>query len=207
MENKPPERVVRARLNPHNRYPTVRTNASRGENARENVAELGGARIGDGPARETIATQTVVSHFSGSTPENGLSKLMTSPAPSASTDSSADGDADNRGETTGSPESNSDRTHGPGELAQREIRYRHSKNFVPLLRLLSSSLLVSTYSAGKLVVVGTSEAGLELSFLNFQKAMGVAVGGEWIAVGAGGQVWFLSNNASLPPPIVSRIRP
>lgn len=79
----------------------------------------------------------------------------------------------------------------------REIRYRHSENFVPLLRSLGSSLLVSTYSAGKLAVVGTSEAGLELNFLNFEKAMGVAIGNERIAVGAGGQIWYLSNNHSL----------
>jgi len=81
--------------------------------------------------------------------------------------------------------------------AQREVRYRHSVNFVPLLRSLGSSLLVSTYSAGKLAVIGTSETGLELNFLNFQNAMGVAIGPDRIAVGAGGQIWFLSNNASL----------
>lgn len=80
---------------------------------------------------------------------------------------------------------------------EREIRYRHSENFVPLLQSLGSSLLVSTYSAGKLAVVGTSEAGLELNFLNFEKAMGVAIGQDRIAIGAGGQIWFLSNNASL----------
>ncbi len=39
----------------------------------------------------------------------------------------------------------------------REVRYEHSRDFLPLLAQLHASLFVSTYQAGKLVVVGMHE--------------------------------------------------
>ena len=39
----------------------------------------------------------------------------------------------------------------------REVRYEHSLNLAPLLEHLRVALLVSTYQAGKLVVVGARE--------------------------------------------------
>jgi uncharacterized protein (TIGR03032 family) len=85
------------------------------------------------------------------------------------------------------------------KLRTREIRSRTSENFVPLLRSLKSSLLVSTYAAGKLVVVGVHDESLNLSFLNFEQCMGVAIGPKRLAVGTGQQIWFLENDRSLAP--------
>ena len=49
---------------------------------------------------------------------------------------------------------------------------------------LRRSLLVSTYQAGKLGVVGTDAGRLTLAFHNFERAMGVAVRPDRLAVGA-----------------------
>src|SRR5262245_66678727 len=80
--------------------------------------------------------------------------------------------------------------------AQREVRYEYSSNLAPLLSQLGASLVVSTYQAGKLVVVGVDPQGaLALSFHNFERAMGVAVRPDRLAVGTLTQIWFLRSAA------------
>jgi uncharacterized protein (TIGR03032 family) len=79
----------------------------------------------------------------------------------------------------------------PEETPKREIRYEHSLNLGPILNRFGFSLLVSTYQAGKLGVVGLDGDQIVFSFHNFEKPMGVAVGDGRIAVGATGQVWIL----------------
>lgn len=83
------------------------------------------------------------------------------------------------------------------DLGMREVKFRHSSNFVSLLRDTQCSLLISTYAAGKLAVVGTNASGLSLSFLNFDQCMGVALHPTKIAVGTRHQIWFLNNNSEL----------
>ncbi len=89
----------------------------------------------------------------------------------------------------------------PAEAAAgyREVRYEISREFLPILSGLRTSLLVSTYQAGKLAVVGCQAGQLALSFLNFEQCMGVAVRPERIAVGSRHQIWFLQNASDLPP--------
>ena len=84
----------------------------------------------------------------------------------------------------------------------KEIGFRHSRNFPSLLKQLQTSLLVSTYQAGKLAVVGAREGKLNLSFHNFDRPMGVATSWRWIAVGTGGQIWFLRS----APDIAQRLQ-
>lgn len=80
---------------------------------------------------------------------------------------------------------------------QREIRFEHSAQFVPILRHARCSLLVSTYAAGKVVSVGTGPEGLRLSFSNFQHAMGIAVGAKQLAIGGPNLVWLLRDAGKL----------
>jgi uncharacterized protein (TIGR03032 family) len=87
--------------------------------------------------------------------------------------------------------------------AYREVRYEHSRNFGAVLEQLGISLLVSTYQAGKLFVVGVRQGELALSFHNFEKAMGVAVKRDRIAVGTRNQIWSLRS----APDIAAQLKP
>src|SRR5947208_6288372 len=87
-----------------------------------------------------------------------------------------------------SPEVPAGRRAADADATYREVRYEHSRSFPAVLEHLGASLLVSTYQAGKLFVVGGRQGSLALSFHNFEQAMGVAVGRDRIAVGARNQV-------------------
>lgn len=93
----------------------------------------------------------------------------------------------------------------PPSAAQREVRYEHSRDLAGLLDRLHASLLVSTYQAGKLVVIGSHCQELALSFHNFDRPMGVAIDRQasTMAVAARNKVWLLRNArdiaAQLPP--------
>jgi uncharacterized protein (TIGR03032 family) len=87
--------------------------------------------------------------------------------------------------------------------AYREVRYEHSRNLPAVLEHLGVSLLVSTYQAGKLFVVGARQGELAQAFHNFEQAMGVAVTPDGIAVGTRNQVWTLR----AAPDIAPRLQP
>ena len=114
---------------------------------------------------------------------------------------------ENQSESESAPDSNLEL--GKHRPAVREINYRYSAKFLPILEHLGCSLLISTYAAGKVVSVGSTEGKLQLGFSNFQKAMGIAPEESWthgrgmIAVGGPNVVWFLKDAGSL----ASRIDP
>jgi len=83
----------------------------------------------------------------------------------------------------------------PGPI--REVKYEHGLNLAPLLEHLRVTLLVSTYQAGKLVVVGTRESKPEFSFHSFERAMGIAVGPDRLAVGARTLIWLLRSSPEI----------
>jgi uncharacterized protein (TIGR03032 family) len=82
------------------------------------------------------------------------------------------------------------------EPAARRIVHRHDAAFVRVLDELGISLLVSTYQAGKLAVVQARGEQLMVTYHNFERAMGIALSPEQIALGTVNQVWFL---VSSPP--------
>ena len=79
----------------------------------------------------------------------------------------------------------------------REIEFEHSAQFLPILNHLGSSLLVSTYAAGKVACVGGGPDGIRLRFSNFQQAMGMAVGRDRLAIGSSNSIWLLSDAEEL----------
>jgi uncharacterized protein (TIGR03032 family) len=79
----------------------------------------------------------------------------------------------------------------------REVRHEYTHSLPPLLNQLGVTLLVSTYQAGKVVAVGAARGELTLSYHNFERAMGLAVKPDGIAVGARAQVWFLRSAPDL----------
>jgi uncharacterized protein (TIGR03032 family) len=78
-----------------------------------------------------------------------------------------------------------------GAPPTREIRHEYTRSLPPLLSQLGVSLLVSTYQAGKVVAVGVAAGELTLSYHNFERAMGLAIRPDALAVAARAQVWFL----------------
>jgi hypothetical protein len=69
------------------------------------------------------------------------------------------------------------------------LRAVHTPNFPALLRQLGASLLVTTYQAGKLVMVRDEGDHLNTHFRGFAAPMGMAYSGDRLAVGTKIQVW------------------
>src|SRR5262245_40128367 len=85
----------------------------------------------------------------------------------------------------------------------REVRHEYTHSLPPLLSQLGISLLVSTYQAGKVVAVGVAAGELTLAYHNFERAMGMAVTPDGLAVAARAQVWFLH----AAPDLAARVEP
>ena len=79
----------------------------------------------------------------------------------------------------------------PEVAKRREVRFEYSQEFPLILQRLKVSLLVSTYQAGKLAVVGVHDGQVRFAFHNFERVMGVAASPRRIAVGARRQIYFL----------------
>jgi uncharacterized protein (TIGR03032 family) len=77
----------------------------------------------------------------------------------------------------------------------------HTPNFPQLLRQLGASLLVTTYQAGKLVMVRDEGDHLNTHYRSFQSPMGLALtdGGARLAIGTTLQVWEFRDVPSVAP--------
>ena len=76
------------------------------------------------------------------------------------------------------------------------LQSAHTPNFPGLLRQLGASLLVTTYQAGKLVMVREEGDHLNTHFRAFKAPMGLALtnGGIKLAIGTSNQVWDYRDN-------------
>ena len=81
----------------------------------------------------------------------------------------------------------------------------HTPNFPQLLRQLGSSLLVTIYQAGKLVMVRDEGDHLNTHYRTFKAPMGLALadGGARLAIGATLQVWEFRD----VPDVARRLEP
>src|SRR4051794_7161776 len=95
-------------------------------------------------------------------------------------------------------------TPGPPTKEDPPLRAVHTPNFPELLRQLGASLLVTTYQAGKLVLVRDEGDHLNAHFRGFPAPMGMALDGDRLAIGTKAQVWEFVNvpavAAKLEPP-------
>jgi hypothetical protein len=93
-------------------------------------------------------------------------------------------------------------SHKTEDLAP--LRAVHTPNFPSLLRQIGASLLVTTYQAGKLVMVRDEGDHLNTHFRGFQAPMGMALAGDRLALGTKIQVWEFVDvpavTAKLEPP-------
>jgi uncharacterized protein (TIGR03032 family) len=91
----------------------------------------------------------------------------------------------------------------PGEGGADEEGFTsvHTSNFPVMLKALGISLLVSTYQAGKLIVVRADGETLNTHFRNFMSPMGLAYEGATgrLAVGTRHEVWNFFNQEAVAP--------
>ncbi len=84
------------------------------------------------------------------------------------------------------------------------LRAVHTPNFPELLRSLGASLLVTTFQAGKLVIIREEGDHLNIHVRSFRVPMGLALQGDRLAIGTSVQVWEFVDvpgvTAKLEPP-------
>ena len=81
------------------------------------------------------------------------------------------------------------------------LRSIHTSNFPDILSQLGISLVVSTYQAGKLIVLRADGEHINTHFRIFPKPMGVAANKDKIAVGCSSQIWELHNIPAVAPKV------
>lgn len=80
------------------------------------------------------------------------------------------------------------------EPAPEPLRSFHTTTFPAILSQLNTSLLVTTYQAGKLVAVRGDGRVLNTHFRNFHKPMGLAIQGPRLAIGTRHEIWEYHTN-------------
>lgn len=88
-------------------------------------------------------------------------------------------------------------------VRQTAVRFEHSPDFPSILEYLGASLIITTYQAGQVIVVGVEQGKLQFSFHSFNQPMGVAIGREQIAIGTRREIQILR----AAPDIAKRISP
>ncbi len=83
------------------------------------------------------------------------------------------------------------------------MRSVHTTNFPHLLKQLGISLVVSTYQAGKVIILRADGDNINTHFRIFSKPMGIAANRERIAIGCASQIWELHNI----PAVASKLEP
>jgi uncharacterized protein (TIGR03032 family) len=79
------------------------------------------------------------------------------------------------------------------------LRSVHTTNFPQILAEAPASVLVTTYQAGKLVILRNDDGVLNTHFRNFAKPMGLAAAGGKLAVGASIDIWEFHNVPAVCP--------
>lgn len=84
------------------------------------------------------------------------------------------------------------------------LRSVHTGDFGNILKSLGCSLVVSTYQAGKLVILRTEEnGGMNTHFRSFEKPMGIALAGDRMAIGTARQITEFHN----VPAVAAKLEP
>lgn len=89
--------------------------------------------------------------------------------------------------------------NSPAADTPHPLRSVYTSNLPDLLSQLGISLIITTYQAGKVILVRKEGAGLNTHFVNYQKPMGLAANGGRMAIGSGNSIWFLHNMPAVAP--------
>ncbi len=74
---------------------------------------------------------------------------------------------------------------------------KHTTSMPSIMAQLGVSLVISTYQAGKVILVREDQGALNTHFVNFNKPMGIAVDGQRLTVGGRNTVWYYRNMEAL----------
>src|SRR4051794_9001500 len=91
----------------------------------------------------------------------------------------------------------------PTKVDPPPLRSVHSSNFSAILQELGISVLITTYQAGKLVMLRPDGDCLNTHFRGFSKPMGLAVDGDRLAIGTNVEIWEYHN----APAVAHRLEP
>ena len=92
----------------------------------------------------------------------------------------------------------------PQTPPQQPLRSKHTSNFPALLEQLGSSILVTTYQAGKLVLLRSDgSAAVNTHFRNFKRPMGLAADSTRLALGTAQELHQFRNMS----PVCRRLEP
>lgn len=87
----------------------------------------------------------------------------------------------------------------PGEGDGSIVQCGATESFVAWLQQINGSLIITTYQAGKVAMVGWRGDQISLLMRDFRKPMGLAVQGSRIALATRDQVWIFANAPLLAP--------
>jgi uncharacterized protein (TIGR03032 family) len=79
----------------------------------------------------------------------------------------------------------------------------HTTSFADVLCHFGISLLVTTYQAGKLVLLRADGGVVNTHFRSFPKPMGLALQGNWLAIGTAREIWEYHN----VPAVAAKLEP
>ena len=88
-------------------------------------------------------------------------------------------------------------------MASQPLGSKHTSNFPALLERLGISVLVTTYQAGKLVVLRSDGASVNTHFRDLPRPMGLAADRARLAVGTAQEIRQYRNMA----PVCRRLEP
>jgi uncharacterized protein (TIGR03032 family) len=80
---------------------------------------------------------------------------------------------------------------------EQQLRSVFTSSLAEIFAQLNISLVVSTYQAGKVILVRHDAGAINTHFRNFPKPMGIAVKGGRLAIGSQKTVWELHNMPAL----------
>lgn len=96
----------------------------------------------------------------------------------------------------------------PGQLNQlpsstEALRSVHTSNLPEIFKQLQISLVISTYQAGKVILVRADGATLNTHFCAFGKPMGIAADHSRLTIGGTNTVWYYRN----VPAVAAKLEP
>ncbi|AFY70801.1 hypothetical protein Pse7367_2541 [Thalassoporum mexicanum PCC 7367] len=86
------------------------------------------------------------------------------------------------------PNNTPENPENPDNPAESPLRSIHTSNFPQILSQLGISLAVTTYQAGKIIIVRADGENLNTHFRVFKKPMGMAMTGNQLSLGSGPQI-------------------